>query len=512
MFKMIRFIAFTGLSLAMLFAQEPNAEAGAEAQVTPAPKEKQPEKQQGININIHREVLDNGLTVLLWENHQAPIVACRLFYTTGSVHETSRNSGIAHMLEHMLFKGTHKVGIKDSIADERYMYMLDSIRVHVREARQQNDSLALQKELAVFDSLLQEHRKLFIKNELWETYTREGGTGLNAYTSRLMTAYFVTLPRNKVELYLWLESDRMQNAVLRDFYAERDVVREERRMRVEDRPTGRYFEALEALFYENHPFRKPVIGWPSVIESFTREQAEQHYQDYYKPNNAILVLAGDFQTPAMLKQIKEYFGNIPRGKSFPVMNVEEMPQLVAKRMVERRNDTKPRYDVEFHTPAVGHPDLFALDMVEGVLNGKSGRLYKRLVEEEQLAFNVSAGNGVNKYVSEFYISVAPKPDADPARIEAIVWEELERLQKEEISPREFQKVKNQALASSVRALEKLETVATRLAYFEMYGDWEWINTYVSSLNQVTPAQVKEVSQKYFQKAKSTTGLLLPEEK
>jgi len=463
-----------------------------------------------VNIQIHREVLPNGLTVLLWENPQAPVVASRLFYTTGSVHEVPGQTGIAHMLEHMLFKGTKKVGITDSIQDMIYIQKLDSLHALIQTAENNGDSLMAKGLQSTFDSVLTEHRKLFVKNELWETYLREGGTGLNAYTSRLMTAYFVTLPKNKVDLFLWLESDRMQNAVLREFYPERDVIMEERRMRVDDRPTGRYFEGLQALFYEAHPYRTPVIGWASDIAHFTREETWEYYRKYYKPNNAILVFSGDFDTEILLPKIRQYFGSIPRGEDFKPIHIKEPEQDSEKRMIHYRSDAKPRYDLQFHTPAIGHPDLYALDIIEGVLNGRSGRLYKRLVEEEKLATAASAGNGMNKYISEFYVSVQLPSGVDPTDAENIVWDEIDKLQKDLISPRELQKVKNQAYASSVRALEELETVATRLAYYEMYGDWTLINTYPEKLRQVTAEDVRKVAQKYFHRSKATTGILIPE--
>ncbi|HOG69340.1 MAG TPA: insulinase family protein, partial [Fibrobacteraceae bacterium] len=219
-----------------------------------------------LQLPVHKEVLDNGLTVLLHPNKQSPTVSCRLFYVTGSVHEVPGSSGLAHMLEHELFKGTRKVGITDSIADSVFMYKQDSLQALMRPLIQKGDTTHYLKLKAEHDSIVNEHRKIFVKDELWSTYQAAGGTGLNAFTSDLMTAYIVTLPKNKVELFLWLEADRMQNAILREFYSERDVIREERRMRYDDRPTGRFYETLNSMIYEAFPYRIPTIGWPSDIE------------------------------------------------------------------------------------------------------------------------------------------------------------------------------------------------------------------------------------------------------
>ena len=241
--------------------------AGALMLVAPA--------QAGVNLPVHKEVLDNGLTVLLHPNKQAPTVSCRLFYVTGSVHEVPGKSGLAHILEHELFKGTKKVGVSDSVADARFMATQDSLQALIRSAKLAGDTAKLKDLNAKHDSVLNEHRKIFVKDELWGAYQAAGGTGLNAFTTDLMTAYIVTLPKNKIELFMWLEADRMQNAVLREFYSERSVVREERRMRYDDKPTGRYYESLNSLIYEAFPYRVPTIGWPSDIENPTREKARE---------------------------------------------------------------------------------------------------------------------------------------------------------------------------------------------------------------------------------------------
>ena len=264
-----------------------------------------------VKLEVHKEVLPNGLTVLLHPNKQAPTVSCRLFYVTGSVHEVPGKSGLAHILEHELFKGTNKVGVTDSVADAVFMAREDSLQALIRPAKLAGDTATVKKLTAEHDSLLNEQRKLFVKDELWGAYQSVGGTGLNAFTTDLMTAYIVTLPKDKIELFMWLESDRMQNAVLREFYSERDVVREERRMRYDDKPTGRFFETMNSLIYEAFPYRVPTIGWPSDIMNLTREMADEHYRKYYKPRNAILVLAGDLDTTSTREMVKKYFGNIP---------------------------------------------------------------------------------------------------------------------------------------------------------------------------------------------------------
>ena len=464
-------------------------------------------------LPVHSEIrasytqLDNGMKVILYPSKQAPTVSCRLFYVTGSVHEAPGHTGIAHLLEHLLFKGTAKVGTRDPAADkileariERVMDSLESSRLDTARAVRLRRS---------YDSLIAEQRKLMIPYELWEAYEKAGGTGLNAYTADLMTAYIVTLPRNRVELYLWLEADRMQNAVLREFLPERDVVMEERRMRVEDRPTGRYWESLIGLFYEAHPYRFPTIGYPSDIRHLTRAQAEEHYRRYYKPNNAILVLAGDIDTTAALRDIRRYFAAIPRGDDFPPVVTEEPAQAGEKRLTVHRGDTPPRFDLLFHTPGYPNDDLYALDVLEGVLSGKSGRLEKKLVQELKLATSASAGNSVDKYTSSFQVSVDLDGNPPMPAVETAVWGVLEDLTKNPVSERELQRARNQVAARSVRAVEDMEGLADELASWEMRGNWQDINRFPEAVQKVTAEQVRAVAAKYFLRDAATIGVIVP---
>ncbi|MDQ3000370.1 MAG: insulinase family protein [Fibrobacterota bacterium] len=462
------------------------------------------------DIKAQYAVLDNGLKVILFPDRQSPTVACRLFYVTGSVHERPGNTGIAHLLEHMLFKGTKKVGIRDAGKDAVFVKQIDEVMARYRGLTP-GDSAIAKTLKAKYDSLIAEERKLFIKYELWEAYEKAGGTGLNAFTSDLMTAYIVTLPKNKVDLFLWLESDRMQNAVLREFYSERDVVMEERRMRVEDSPTGRYWESLMGVFYEAHPFRFPTIGYPSDIRNLTREQADHHYREYYKPNNAILVLAGDIEAPQAMAGIKKYFGGMRRGSEFPPIVTEEPEQPGEKRLIIRKNNAKPRFDLLFHTPGFDHHDLYALDIVEGVLSGKSGRLYRKLVKELKIALGASGGNGLDKYTSNFSVSVDLDGNPQLDKVEKAVWEVLYDLGQKPITERELTRAKNQVAARSTRQLLDKEELATELAFWEMRGGWDHINTFPERVQQVTAQQVQDVCKKYFHRKNSTAGVILPEE-
>lgn len=459
------------------------------------------------NITVHKSVLPNGLRILLVPRAYSPTIACRLFFTTGSVHEAPGTTGIAHMLEHMLFKGTHKVGISDSIQDGMYMRSIDSILAIERAT---TDTLFKAKLHAQYDTLLAKHRQLFIKDELWGAYKAEGATGLNAFTSDLMTAYFVTLPKNKLELFLWLEADRMQNAVLREFLPERDVVMEERRMRYEDSPYGRYFETLTSLFYEAHPFRQPTIGYASDISAFTREKATEHYRKYYKPNNAILVLAGDLDTTETLKMIRKYFSAIPSGDTLAPIVTREPEPVGEKRITVYKDAAQPRMDYLFLTPGYPHNDLYALDIAQGVLSGKSGRLYTKLVEGKKVVLDAGASNEMELYHSSFHISLQLDPNISTEVVQKELWKVIDSLKAYPISERELQRVKNQVLVSSQQSLQDLEHLATELAFHELRGGWEAINEIPEAIRKVNAAQVQEVFRSYIKRNKATLGVVLPE--
>lgn len=459
-------------------------------------------------IQVRYKQLDNGLKVILYPSKQAPTVACRLFYVTGSVHEAPGHTGIAHMLEHMLFKGTHKVGVKNDAKDAAYEKKLDRLWADLQKT-EAKDSAKISRIRSAYDSVLNLQRENMVKYELWEAYEKAGGTELNAFTTDLMTAYIVTLPKNKLELYLWLESDRMQHAVLREFKAEHDVVMEERRMRVEDNPLGRYWESLTGVFYEAHPYRFPTIGYPSDIRHLTKQQAEEHYRLYYKPNNCILVLAGDIDTAQAMAQIKRYFSPIPRGADFPPVITEEPDPAGEKRLAVRRDDAKPRFDLLFHTPGFPSDDLYALDILEGALSGQSGRLYKKLVKDLKIALSAQAGNDVTKYTSSFQVAVDLDRGSPLDKVEKAVWEVLDSLTRTPLSARELQRAKNQVAAHSVRSLENMEELATELAYWEMRGGWENINRFPQQVQKVTAEKVMEVARRIFVRDAATVGTVQP---
>ena len=362
------------------------------------------------NIDAKEYRLDNGMQILMVEKHEVPTVMCAIFARVGSANESAGITGISHLFEHMMFKGTEKIGTTDVKRDRRIMERLDEIRAQMREeqrimrARYRRGEIAdlndpesrtdrLRELEAEFDKLILEQREITEKEPLNEIYAKNGGYFLNAFTTEDMTGYFVRLPSNKLELYMWLESDRFMGPVFREFYSERDVVHEERRMSVDSTPTGRIEEEFQAMFWKSSSYRWSVVGWPSDLENITREQANAYYDTYYAPNNLTMILIGDLDPEPTLRMVHEYFDRIPRGAVEPpdVVTLEE-PQYGEHRMIAEA-EANPQAKIWFHTVAFKHPDSYPLTVLAGILSGKTGRLYRKLVEEEGLAIGAERHSG-----------------------------------------------------------------------------------------------------------------------
>ena len=483
------------------------------------------------NIEAKEYWLDNGMQVLMVERHEAPTVMAAIFAHVGSSNEITGITGISHLFEHMMFKGTETIGTKDIIKDREVMAKLDSLRALMREEESKmrdglykgtvSDMLDPEaktpryRELeAVFDSLIVEQRELIIKDQLDELYSKNGGTFLNAFTSYDMTAYFVRLPANKLELFMWLESDRFNHPVFREFYSERDVVREERRMGVESTPTGLIEEDFLSMFWKSSPYHWDVIGWPSDLGAITREQANNYFATYYAPNNLTMILVGDIKPDETIKTVKQYFERIPHGKNEPpdVVTLEEK-QHGEKRMIAEA-ETSPQTEIWYHTVAFKHPDSYALDVLAGIMSGKTGRLYKKLVEEKSLAKSsggggprmfggdglaVSAGQDSRRFAGAFQISAEGISGVKAEQLEDAVYEVMDDLKANPVTPEELQKVKNQMRVQSIRFMDIMSGIGVLfvLGQNAALGDWTEANNHAIKCDSVTAEDVQRVANTYF---------------
>lgn len=398
-----------------------------------------------VQLNIHAFTLDNGLKVLVVEDHSVPLVSTQVWVRAGSRNERQGITGISHLLEHMMFKGTQKR------KSEEYSLVIQSL----------------------------------------------GGTD-NAFTAEDKTAYYSVLPSSKAEVAFDLESDRFQNAVFREFESEKNVVMEERRWRTENDPWGLLFEHLEAIAFIAHPYHNPIIGWMSDLENITLEDVKNYYRTYYVPNNLVLVVSGDI-TPERARELAEkYFGPIPRGPAPPPVRTQEPPQRGERRVTVEKEGFLNAVAIAWHIPPFSHPDYPALEILATILgNGKSSRLYRKLVQEQGIATAVGAFSDARVDPSLFYIYGALSQGKTLEELETGILQEVERLQKEPVNSEELQKAYNKAASAFVFRQQSVAGKGFMVGNFEILESWEVVNTYLDRLKAVTAEDVMRVAQTYL---------------
>ena len=479
-------------------------------------------------VQVQEHVLENGMRLLLVPREGDPNIACGWVARVGSVNERPGITGVAHLFEHMMFKGTHTIGTTDIDRDLEIIAKLDELKVQMREEEAritegfrvgqiadpgapENRSPRYNELLAEFNNLLKVQGELLVKDEFTRIYTSEGGSGMNAFTSNDMTAYFVNVPSNKLELWFWMESDRLANPVFREFYAERDVVREERRLRTDSTPTGKINEQFEAMFWMASPYSWPVIGWPNDVENITREEALEFFDIFYAPNNLTMVLVGDFKPEDAKTLADKYLARLPRGeKPPPPMRTREIKQLAEKRLIAYA-ETRPMVRVRYHTVPDAHVDEPPLLVLGSILNGRTGRFFKTLVLEKQLA--VQAGGGVNglKYDGMFELVGVARDAAQLLDLEQGLYDQMEILKNELVTDHELQKIKNQQLADDFRRLESKNGLMIQLLQYEALGEWRNINRFSERIQAVTPEDIQRVARKYFTPENRNVALYYPKD-
>jgi len=471
---------------------------------------------QEAEVPVQEHVLDNGMKLLLVERHDAPSVSAGWVAHVGSANESYGITGIAHLFEHMMFKGTHTIGTSDAAKELAIMDQLDELRGEMeieysklREAKlrgeitgsiylpeNQTDRLGELREK--MKQLQDEQRTFIVKDEFDQIYTELGASGMNAGTNKDATIYFITVPSNKLELWFWMESERLANPVFREFYSERDVVREERRMRTESDPTAKYEEQYSAMFWSGTPYHHPTVGWPSDVESINRAQAQAFFDTYYAPNNITAVVVGDFDSEQALALAKTYFGRIPRGKVPPPEVVTEPIEQLGERRMTAVADTNPSVTLQWHTVPFIHHDAYALDVMSDILSGRTGRLYKSLVEDKGIATGEPyAFSSTQKYAGSFGVGAELADDATHQQVEAALLAEIRRLKNEPVGERELQKVKNQSLANSFRRLQSNFFLTIQLLFYDALGDWHYLNESSAKIQAVTADDVMRVAKTYF---------------
>lgn len=458
-----------------------------------------------VKLDVKKHTLANGMRILVLENHAAPVFSSIIRFNTGSVDEHPGITGSSHLLEHMLFKGTKIVGTSNYDAEAPIMARIDSLahlayaeQVKLQSPLNPQDSTQLKKLRQQMANAQSEEKKYVIKDELWGTYLQCGGTGLNASTGNDGTQYYVSLPKNRLELWAFLESDRMANLVLREFYSERDVVMEERRLSVENQVRGRLGEAASSTFYWASPYNWPVVGWMSDLQMVMREDVEAYFKSHYSPSNAVAVVVGDVNADSVFAICEKYFSKIPP-QPLPRPVVTRDPEQTGERRVEVEYDANPAADISWHVPQIGHPDLAALEVASNILsNGRTSRFYKN-IREKKLG-TVGASVDYSRYPGAFSCQVTPYGDHTIQELETATYAEIDRLKTEKVTEWDLQKVRNQVSANLLRSLESNMGLAFRIAGSEaMTGDWHNFLDRAEAVKQVTADDVMRVVNKYLVK-------------
>jgi predicted Zn-dependent peptidase len=460
--------------------------------------------------------LPNGMKFIVVERRAVPVVSFFLHADVGAVDEQVGQSGLAHMFEHMAFKGTSTIGTKDFKKEKAAMARVDQAYAAwaaERHKGEQADAAKLGELETAFLKAQEEADKYVESNEFSIAIEENGGVGLNAGTGSDETVYFFSLPSNKMELWFSLESARFLDPVLREFYKERNVVMEERRLRIESRPIGKLVEEFLAVAYEAHPYGRSGIGWRSDLENLTREQAERFFRAYYTPRNLTAVIVGDVDPQEVARLARLYFGRIPAGPTPERVWTVEPPQQ-GERQLTVHAQSQPILLIGYHKPSIRHADSAVFDAVQDVLSsGRTSRFYRSLVQEKKLAVAAGGFPGFpgDKYPNLFiFFSVAAAGKTNQENQKAML-EEIEKLRTELVSDEELARVKARARAQLVRQLSSNSGLAGQLASHQVLtGDWRNLFRRLEAIDKVTHEDIRRVAQTYFTERNRTVGYLVPE--
>ncbi len=455
--------------------------------------------------------LPNGLHFILVERHEAPVLSFQTYVNAGSVDDPGGRTGLAHMMEHMAFKGTPTIGTKNWPEEKK---ALDYIEVvYSRLEQEQNKWFhsdpkkieALEKEL---HAAIEKADSFVEENEYDRVVESNGGVGMNAGTSEDSTEYVYNFPANRIELWFLLESERFLHPVFREFYKERDVVREERRMRVESNPQGQLVEALLATAFEAHPYRNMPGGWSSDIESFRRPEAEAFFRAHYKPSNMTIGIAGDVNPAQARRMADKYFGRLPNGPLPDMVRTVEPPQQGAKRAAVA-SPAQPIVGIVYKRPDQYSPDDVALDVLSDILSdGRTGLMYKEMVRDKKIALGAAsqATFPSGKYPALFLFFVVPATGHSIEENEKALDQIVDRVKKEKMDDASIQRVKTKLRAELIRKLDNNSGLAAELSSYAVnYGDWRKLFTELDDYNKVTAEDVQRVAQKYLVEQSRTTA-------
>jgi predicted Zn-dependent peptidase len=457
------------------------------------------------------KVLPNGLTLIVCERPEAPVFSYYTLVDAGSADDPQGSSGLAHMFEHMAFKGTTEIGTTDYPAEKVALAKVEiAYADYDAELRKRigQDPAKLEALHKVFLDAQAAAEKFVIPNQFSEIAEQNGAVGLNASTAEDSTQFFWSMPSNRLELWAYLESSRIAHPVEREFYKERDVVQEERRTRIDSSPTGRMLEEFAATAYTAHPYRVPPVGWESEISQVTATEADAFHKKYYVPSNIVIAVVGDLKAADAMPMLERYFSTIPTGPKPEPMTTIEPPQTAEKSVVIKET-TQPFFIEGYHRPDYRDPDDSVYDAITDIFsNGRTARLYRALVRDQQIAADAEGFSGYpgEKYPELFAVYAVPLPGHTPAQMREAIHKQLDLLKTTDITDAELERFKTRSRADLLRGLADNEGLAHQLAEYQtMYGDWRQLFRQLAQIDAVTKADVRRVANKIFLDSNRTTA-------
>jgi predicted Zn-dependent peptidase len=470
---------------------------------------------KAVQNQVVEHTLKNGLRFLILPRHDAPVVSFHTYVNVGAVNETRNITGLAHIFEHLAFKGTSDIGTKDFKKEKVALDALDKAWTAYRAEDNKGikaDTARLRQLRTAFDKSQETASDLVETGELDKVIEQQGGVGLNAGTGADATQYYLSLPSNKLELWFSLESARFFDPVIRDFYKEKDVVMEERRMRTESNPIGKLVEEFLAVAYKSHPYKEPVVGHMSDLQGITRDEALAFFKKYYVPSNMVIAIVGDVDPKETIRLAEQYFGRLPSGPTPPDVRTIE-PEQHSERLVTLREESQRILLIGYKKGSAKDPDASVYDAIEDVMSsGRTSRLYKTLVRDKKLAIQAAGFSGFpgQKYPNLFAFFAVPAQGKTNDECLAAINDEIEKLKKESVTEDELKAVKTRARANLIRSLADNSGMASQLTFYQVItGDWRNLFKELDEINAVTVADIKRVANAVFVNSNRTIGTIEP---
>jgi len=455
--------------------------------------------------------LPNGLTLMICERPEAPVFSFFTLVDAGSAQDPLRATGLAHMFEHMAFKGTDKIGTTNYGAEKVALEKVEvayAAYIAERDKTVGRDEAKLKQVEKAWKDAIAEADKYVVGNAFGKLVEQNGGEDMNAFTSYDETGYHYSLPENRLELWAYLESERFLHPVMREFYKERNVVIEERRMRTDSNPIGRLVEQFTAAAFEAHPYHRPTVGWMADLNSFSATDAQKFFDEYYVPANMVVAVAGDIKASQAMPILEKYFNRLPARPQPDETTTTEPPQNSERRVV-LKDPSQPLYLEGYHRPDYRSKDDAVFDAITDLMSeGRTSRLYRALVRDKKIASYSAGFSGMpgTKYPHLFAFYAVPLPGHTNQQMADAIHAEIEKIKKEDITDDELKMIKTRSKANLIRGLADNEGLATQLATYQTrYGDWRELFRSVDRIDQVTKADIRRVANQVFVDTNRTVG-------